>query len=84
MLLHLFMPVPVHSKQEVLKKLEEHKQDIKALGVSSLGLFGSFATGENIHVQSDVDFLVEFEPGKKPTITFQSVGISPNAFQSKG
>lgn len=47
------------SRDEVLRTLAEHKEDIYRLGVKSLAVFGSVsrdeATGE-----SDIDVLVEF------------------------
>jgi len=45
---------------EILKKLEAHRRAIKAYGVRSLGLFGSYARGEQKR-GSDLDFVVEFE-----------------------
>jgi len=45
---------------EILKKLESHRHDLKAYGVRSLGLFGSYARGEQ-REGSDVDFVVDFE-----------------------
>ena len=45
---------------QILKKLEAHRRAIKAYGVRSLGLFGSYARGEQKR-RSDVDFVVEFE-----------------------
>ncbi len=58
------MDTPSLTKKKALSLIEEHKERIKALGVKRLGLFGSFARGEQCE-ESDVDFLVEFEPGKK-------------------
>jgi predicted nucleotidyltransferase len=52
------------TKEKAASLIEEHKEQIRALGVKRLGLFGSFVHGEQ-HGESDVDFLVEFEPGKK-------------------
>ncbi len=50
-------------KDEVLAILAAHRQELKALGVKSLDLFGSVARDE-ARPDSDVDFLVEFaEPG---------------------
>lgn len=38
--------------------------EIQSFGVKRLGLFGSFVRNEQ-HAESDVDFLVEYEPGRK-------------------
>ncbi|MBS3176022.1 nucleotidyltransferase domain-containing protein [Candidatus Woesearchaeota archaeon] len=51
------------TKQEILQKIEKHKEEIKALGVNRLVLFGSYAKGKQ-KKESDVDFLVEFAPGR--------------------
>jgi predicted nucleotidyltransferase len=46
-----------------------HREQILALGVRRLGVFGSFARDE-VRDESDVDFLVEFEPGQKTYANF--------------
>ena len=48
----------------VAERLRDAEAEIRALGVRRLALFGSFARGE-AGDDSDVDFLVEFEPGQK-------------------
>ena len=54
----------VDSKVGVFQLIAENKQSIKLLGVSRLGLFGSFVRNEQTK-ESDLDFIVEFEQGKK-------------------
>ena len=56
--------MPVEAKDNVVSLLEGHIEDIKVFGVTRLGLFGSFARGESSDT-SDVDILVEFDPGSK-------------------
>jgi hypothetical protein len=51
-------PLPSHSKLRAL---------CRKYHVRRLGLFGSAARGE-LSPESDVDLLVEFEPGKAPTL----------------
>ena len=51
-------------KEEIIKKLEENRERIKGYGVRRIGLFGSYARGEE-RQKSDIDILVEFEKGKK-------------------
>jgi len=46
--------------REIKKKLADHRQEITALGVGHLALFGSVVRGE-AGPESDVDVLVEFE-----------------------
>jgi len=58
------MDTPIQMKEEALALIEEHQDQIRALGVRRLGLFGSFVRGRQ-QAESDVDLLVEFEPDKK-------------------
>lgn len=51
-------------RQQIFRTLQTHQETIRALGARKLGLFGSFARGEATET-SDLDFLVEFEPGTK-------------------
>jgi predicted nucleotidyltransferase len=60
-------PVPMQMPQgpaQILEELEPHRKAIHAFGARRLGLFGSWARGEAGEA-SDLDFLVEFEPGRK-------------------
>ncbi len=52
------------TKARILAVLREHEPELKALGVRRCGLFGSFVRGEQTG-DSDIDVLVEFEPGQK-------------------
>ncbi|HNT35036.1 MAG TPA: nucleotidyltransferase family protein [bacterium] len=52
------------TKQDVLDRLHETRERIAALGVERLGLFGSFVHDTQT-AASDVDILVEFQPGGK-------------------
>lgn len=54
----------VETKDDLLRIVRDHQQEIRSLGVRRLGLFGSFARGQ-AGPESDVDMLVEFEPGMK-------------------
>ncbi len=49
--------------------VEAHRQEIKAIAARhhgrSIALFGSVARGDD-HDASDLDFIVEFEPGTRP------------------
>jgi len=46
----------------ILGMLVEHRDRIRSLGIRRIGVFGSFARGEE-HEESDIDILVEFEEG---------------------
>ena len=59
----------VQTKDQVLSLLQEHRHHIRAFGVRRLGLFGSFIR-EQQGRESDVDMLVEFEPGHTPGLAF--------------
>ncbi|MFI5272576.1 MAG: nucleotidyltransferase family protein [Ktedonobacterales bacterium] len=51
----------VHNTPDViLSALEQHKDALRALGVRTLGLFGSARRGDT-HAGSDLDFLVTLE-----------------------
>ncbi|UCC88338.1 MAG: nucleotidyltransferase family protein [Anaerolineales bacterium] len=56
--------VSLLTKQEVLAQIEDNHDQLRALGVRRLGLFGSFARNDPT-AESDVDVLVEFEPDQK-------------------
>jgi predicted nucleotidyltransferase len=55
---------PVQSTSEVIARLHRVRDDVSALGVSRLSLFGSMRRGEALP-SSDLDFLVDFAPGAK-------------------
>lgn len=52
------------TKRDVLNTLRQNSARLRALGVKQLGLFGSFVREEQ-RSASDIDLLVEFQPGKK-------------------
>jgi predicted nucleotidyltransferase len=52
------------TREQAIDWLVASEQDIRALGVQRLALFGSVARGQ-ARLNSDVDLLVEFFPGAK-------------------
>jgi predicted nucleotidyltransferase len=64
----------VRNKKDLVDRLLSHRQQLKSLGVKELGLFGSFL-GTAIKDDSDVDLLVEFEPGKKNYDNFMDLSF---------
>lgn len=48
------------TREQVLAKLTQERDNIRRFGVRSLGLFGSVARAENTSA-SDLDMLVEFD-----------------------
>ena len=55
---------PVQTKAEVIERLQQQREQLRALGVARLGLFGSFVRDE-AGPDSDVDLLVDFQQGRK-------------------
>jgi len=55
---------PVEDKSQLQARLREHSDRIRSCGVRRLEVFGSFQRGDATP-ESDVDLLVEFEPGRK-------------------
>ncbi len=62
------MPLKL-DKKAITDFLRAHQSELRGLGVSRLGLFGSFVRDEATS-ESDVDILVEFEAGKKSFAAF--------------
>ena len=64
----------VQNKAQLFSLLNEHRQQLERLGVRRFGLFGSFARGQQ-QPQSDIDLLVEFEPGQKSFDNFMNLAF---------
>lgn len=64
----------VATKQEILREIWTHREEILSLGVEKLGLFGSFVRGEQ-GPKSDVDLLVRFRPEEKTFDNFMGLGF---------
>jgi len=60
----IVQPQTIQNKNEIFDLLKQHQSEIKSFGVERLGLFGSFVRNHQ-KTDSDVDLLVEFQPGKK-------------------
>ena|SRR5438105_1496269 len=61
---HPLTPSLTPTKERVLAEIKAQQARLKSFGVKRIGLFGSFVRGEQ-HEGSDIDLLVEFEPGLK-------------------
>ena len=59
----------VKTKEEVFTLLSQNGERLRRFGVRQISVFGSFARGEP-NDESDVDILVEFEPGRESFNTF--------------
>ena len=64
----------VRDKRDLFIALGEKEAQLKALGVKRLGVFGSFARDQQDD-DSDVDILVEFEPGQKSFENFMQLAF---------
>jgi uncharacterized protein len=64
----------IETKTDVLALVVEHQQQFKRFGVKRLGVFGSFVRDEQ-RTTSDVDVLVEFEPGRKTFDNFMHLAF---------
>lgn len=64
----------VETSKDVLQRLWSHRDQILALGVERIGLFGSFVRGEQ-STASDVDFLVRFRPEAKSFDRFMALAF---------
>ena len=54
----------VSDKGQIIDLLKQNSTQLGKFGVSRIGVFGSFVTGEQ-NAQSDVDLVVEFNEGQK-------------------
>jgi predicted nucleotidyltransferase len=64
----------VQTKEHILSLIQEHQSQIRNWGVRRLGLFGSFVRRQQDN-DSDIDILVEFEPGRKTFDNFIQVAL---------
>jgi len=52
------------TKKEIVDLIQQSTTRLESLGIQAIGLFGSFARGEETE-QSDIDILVQFVAAKK-------------------
>ena len=60
------------SKNNILSVVRTHKPQLTSFGVNKIGLFGSYVRNEQ-QSQSDIDFLVDFEPEKETFDNFMNL-----------
>jgi len=60
------------SKDFIINTIHLHKSDFNQYGVSTIGLFGSYARGEQTE-KSDIDLLIEFIPEQENFENFMSI-----------
>lgn len=62
------------TKEDLLRLIAQHQQEIKQFGVKRCGLFGSYVRGQHTS-RSDIDVLVEFDPGQKTFDNFMHLAF---------
>jgi predicted nucleotidyltransferase len=67
------LEVRLVKRDEALKVLAAHREELRAMGVERLSLFGSVARDEAVE-SSDIDILVEFVPGARIGM-FEFLGV---------
>ena len=68
------MSTHIAHKNNILAALRENSVQLRALGVTRIGLFGSFIRGQQ-NDTSDIDLLIEFEAPKKTFDNFMAVSF---------
>lgn len=56
---------PDAHSSDVLDRLTTDASTLRGMGFARCAVFGSFARDQAIHLESDVDLLVSFQPGRK-------------------
>lgn len=64
----------IDDKRDLFTLLAEHQGELRQFGVMRWGVFGSFAHDRQ-GPRSDVDILVEFEPGRKSFDNFMRLAF---------
>ncbi len=62
------------NKTIIYEDLQKNKATLEQYGVKQIGLFGSFVRDKGTD-ESDIDFLVDFEPGKKTFKNFMDLAF---------
>lgn len=60
------------TKEAVLEKIKSVKAELALYGIKDIGLFGSYARGEQTG-DSDIDILIDFEPHKENFDSYMAV-----------
>jgi predicted nucleotidyltransferase len=68
------MKKAVQDKEHLVSLLRANSPKIRSYGVSNLSIFGSFVSGK-LRADSDIDFLVEFDPKKKNFDNFMDLSF---------
>jgi predicted nucleotidyltransferase len=55
----------VINRSELTAKIGANAEHIRSFGIERISVFGSFARDQQIKPSSDIDFVLDFQPGKK-------------------
>jgi predicted nucleotidyltransferase len=71
------------TREDILVRLQKNKPSLSRLGVSSIGLFGSYSRNEQSS-KSDIDLLIDFEPEQENYDNYMAVyDIVENLFSDE-
>jgi len=71
------------TREKILTNVRNYKSQFLKLGVTSIGLFGSYVRNEQSS-KSDIDFLVDFEPEQENFDNYMAVyDILENLFKNE-
>jgi len=71
------------TKENILAALKSNKPELSKFGVVNIGLFGSYLRDEQSE-KSDIDLLIDFEPGKENFDNFMAVyDLFENIFKNQ-
>lgn len=71
------------TKENILSLLKKHKEELLKLGVSDIGLFGSYVFDKQTD-KSDIDLLIDFEPERENFDNYMAVyDIFENLFKDE-
>lgn len=59
------MEKAVNNQSELKAKIGANADRIRGFGIDRISVFGSFARDKQIKPSSDIDFILDFQPGKK-------------------
>jgi uncharacterized protein len=58
------MTEKITNKSDIIRLLKTNTRTIECYGAKRIGLFGSYQRNKQ-NIKSDIDLLIEFQPGKK-------------------
>ncbi|MBF0545761.1 MAG: nucleotidyltransferase family protein [Candidatus Riflebacteria bacterium] len=68
------MNKPVENKLEAIERLRTVRSKLKELGVTDIGIFGSFVRNQQ-STESDIDILVKFSPESQSFDNFRDLSF---------